>query len=308
MDPPTLLIGIDKLRIVLSIEDKLNYLEQPLPPAPVVSCGCQHVAPLKFLCKLILAWVIKDLKEIAGLMVMTMKPEFNENIWKISMINDMLKGVRSSVCPQQGKEGNGKNKHAYAPKAKIPSPPKREDPAKDSICHECGETGYWKRNCPQYLAELLKKKKNTASGAGGGLGVFGSSQGIHGLSPIVLSYTLQHNGVVGEEKTGTLTRYVQSNDESKPLPKVLFIWDYALRLLHAILNMVPLRRSIKCIFIGYPKETMGYSFYYPTENKVLVARNAEFLENSLINQEASGSLEDLCEIIQIEEIRIFYRH
>ncbi|GKE77867.1 retrotransposon protein, putative, ty1-copia subclass, partial [Tanacetum coccineum] len=56
-------------------------------------------------------------------------------------------------------------------------------------------------------------------------------------------------------------------------------------------------RSIKCIFIGYPKETMRYSFYYPPENKVLVARNVEFLENSLINQESSGSLEDL-EIIQ----------
>nr|GEX42433.1 retrovirus-related Pol polyprotein from transposon TNT 1-94 [Tanacetum cinerariifolium] len=26
-------------------------------------------------------------------------------------------------------------------------------------------------------------------------------------------------------------------------------------------------RSIKCIFMGYPKETMGYSFYYPPENK-----------------------------------------
>ncbi|GJZ26706.1 zinc finger, CCHC-type containing protein [Tanacetum coccineum] len=64
-------------------------------------------------------------------------------------------------------QGNWKNKHAYAPKPKIPPPPKREDPAKDSICHECGETGHWKRNCPQYLAELLKKKKNAASGAGG---------------------------------------------------------------------------------------------------------------------------------------------
>ncbi|GKB87569.1 zinc finger, CCHC-type containing protein, partial [Tanacetum coccineum] len=61
-------------------------------------------------------------------------------------------------------QGNGKNKHAYAPKPKIPPPPKREDPVKDSICHECGETGHWKRNCPQYLAELLKKKKNAASG------------------------------------------------------------------------------------------------------------------------------------------------
>nr|GEV82243.1 hypothetical protein [Tanacetum cinerariifolium] len=59
-------------------------------------------------------------------------------------------------------------------------------------------------------------------------------------------------------------------------------------------------RSIKCIFIGYLKETIEYFFYCPPENKVLVARNAEFLENSLINQEASGSLEDL-EIIQEED-------
>nr|GEV79318.1 zinc finger, CCHC-type [Tanacetum cinerariifolium] len=56
-------------------------------------------------------------------------------------------------------------------------------------------------------------------------------------------------------------------------------------------------RSINCIFVGYPTETIGYSFYYPPENKVLVARNVEFLKNILITQEASGSLEDL-EIIQ----------
>ncbi|GJW78952.1 hypothetical protein Tco_0140634 [Tanacetum coccineum] len=63
-------------------------------------------------------------------------------------------------------------------------------------------------------------------------------------------------------------------------------------------------RSIN-IFIGYPKETMRYSFYYPPENKVLVARNTEILENSLITQEASGSLEDL-EIIQEEDTLPFY--
>ncbi|GKA27988.1 putative retrotransposon protein [Tanacetum coccineum] len=37
-------------------------------------------------------------------------------------------------------------------------------------------------------------------------------------------------------------------------------------------------RSIKCIFVGYPKKTMGYYFYYPLENKFFVARNAEFCE------------------------------
>ncbi|GJS67923.1 retrotransposon protein, putative, ty1-copia subclass [Tanacetum coccineum] len=35
---------------------------------------------------------------------------------------------------------------------------------------------------------------------------------------------------------------------------------------------------------------MGYYFYNPLENKIFVARNAEFVKNSLMVQEASGSL------------------
>ncbi|GKB69724.1 retrotransposon protein, putative, ty1-copia subclass [Tanacetum coccineum] len=45
---------------------------------------------------------------------------------------------------------------------------------------------------------------------------------------------------------------------------------------------------------------MGYSFYNPSENKLFVARNAEFFESNLLDQEANGSLEDL-EIIQEED-------
>ncbi|GJY60726.1 retrotransposon protein, putative, ty1-copia subclass [Tanacetum coccineum] len=153
-------------------------------------------------------------------------------------------------------------------------------------------------------------------------------------------YTLQHNGV-SERRNKTLLDMVRSMMSQTTLPK--FFWDYALETAVRILNMVPTKkvektpyevwhgqapklsylkvwgcealvkrdtltkpdklepRSIKCIFIGYPKKTMRYSFYYPPENKVLVARNAEFLENSLITQEASGSLEDL-EIIQEEDM------
>ncbi|GJS22339.1 hypothetical protein Tco_0450971 [Tanacetum coccineum] len=48
------------------------------------------------------------------------------------------------------------------------------------------------------------------------------------------------------------------------------------------------QRSVKCIFIGYPKETMGYYFYFPPENKIVVARYAEFFEKRLISQEISG--------------------
>nr|GFC32702.1 hypothetical protein [Tanacetum cinerariifolium] len=67
---------------------------------------------------------------------------------------------------QKGTKGQNQGKRIFVPKPKIPPPPKRENLAKDSICHECREIGHWKRNCPQYLAELIKKKKNTASGAG----------------------------------------------------------------------------------------------------------------------------------------------
>nr|GEV41166.1 putative retrotransposon Ty1-copia subclass protein [Tanacetum cinerariifolium] len=49
---------------------------------------------------------------------------------------------------------------------------------------------------------------------------------------------------------------------------------------------------------------MEYSFYNPSENKVFVARNAELFKSTLIDQEASGSLEDL-EIIQEEDTNPF---
>nr|GEV96549.1 retrotransposon protein, putative, Ty1-copia subclass [Tanacetum cinerariifolium] len=59
-------------------------------------------------------------------------------------------------------------------------------------------------------------------------------------------------------------------------------------------------RSYKYIFVGYPKEIMGYSFYSPSKNKVFVARNAEFFESKLLDLKESGSVEDL-ELIQKED-------
>ncbi|GJV34511.1 helitron helicase-like domain-containing protein [Tanacetum coccineum] len=62
----------------------------------------------------------------------------------------------------------GKDKQVYIPKPKNPKPSAKEHPAKDDTCHHCKEVGHWKRYCPVYLAELLKKKKQvvTASSSG----------------------------------------------------------------------------------------------------------------------------------------------
>ncbi|GJZ45122.1 retrotransposon protein, putative, ty1-copia subclass, partial [Tanacetum coccineum] len=56
------------------------------------------------------------------------------------------------------------------------------------------------------------------------------------------------------------------------------------------------QRSVKCIFKGYPKEPTGYYFYFPPENKIVVARYAKFLEKNLISQEVSGRAVELKEI------------
>nr|GEY15563.1 hypothetical protein [Tanacetum cinerariifolium] len=522
-----------QLRIVLSIDDKLNYLEQPISPDPVALEG-QQFAP-----EIIAAhttW-IKGSKEIAGLMLMTMESEIQQNLknlhahemlqelktlfvqqaeqellqttqsrvfgaprdtWPWSKVQKLNK--HKKLQPQMAVRGQnqekGKNKLTYAPKPKIPPPPKRVDPAKDSICHECGETRHWKRNCPQSwiydtgcgthicnttqglrvsrklkpgalslyvgngqrkaveaidgfylclpsgLEIVLNKCHYTSSITRGVISVFplyedgfinrfvnntiqvsrnnmvyfsaipkdgifendlsnsyancsfmydisnkrtkldldsallwhcclghiskkrieklqhdgllnsndlrdfkkcvscmsgkmarkpythqvkkakdllglihtdvcghlrscqDNEQATSSLSPTTLvdhgiiahrtpPYMPQHNRV-SERRNRTLLDMVRSMMSQPTLPKSF--WDYALETAARILNMVPTKKLEKTPY----EETMGYSFYYPPENKVLVARNAEFLDNSPITQEASGILEDL-EIIQEED-------
>nr|GEZ63695.1 retrotransposon protein, putative, Ty1-copia subclass [Tanacetum cinerariifolium] len=268
-------------------------------------------------------------------------------------------------------QGKGKNKQAYAPKPKIPPSPKRGDPTKDSIYHECGETGHWKRNCPHKkhitklqhdglldstdlkafekcvscMSEKMARKPYTHQ-VERAKDLFGlihtdhkhevfetlkvfqkeaenqldktikSPRSNHGgeyMSQEFLDhlkdheviahrtppYTPHYNGV-SERRNRTLLDMVRSMMSQTTLPKSF--WDYALETTTRILNMTPYEvwhgkapklsylkvcgyealvkqdtltkpdklepRSIKCIFIGYLKETMGYSFYYPLENKM----------------------------------------
>ncbi|GJU16668.1 zinc finger, CCHC-type containing protein [Tanacetum coccineum] len=59
--------------------------------------------------------------------------------------------------------GKRKDKQVYIPKPKNQKPTAKEHPAKDDTCHHCKELGHWKRNCPVYLAELLKKMKQVGT-------------------------------------------------------------------------------------------------------------------------------------------------
>ncbi|GJW35188.1 retrotransposon protein, putative, ty1-copia subclass [Tanacetum coccineum] len=73
-----------------------------------------------------------------------------------AMLIEYAKGLPKKAEIPQGK---GKDKKVYIPKPKNPKPYAKEHPAKDDTCHHCKEVGHCKRNCPAYLAELIKKKK-----------------------------------------------------------------------------------------------------------------------------------------------------
>nr|GEZ88768.1 hypothetical protein [Tanacetum cinerariifolium] len=402
--------------------------------------------------------------------------------------------------------GNASNNASFAYKPKTPPPPKKDNPTKDAICHQCGEVGHWRRNCPMYLAKLMKKKKlsqgaSTSSiftielysflskswiyNTGCGTYICITTQGLRGskkLKPGALSlyvgdghrtavevigtyhlelpsglvivlnnchyapfitrgvilvsrlfddgfvnrfddnnvisisknklvyfkaiprdgiyeidmsssntndssikmaikpyshqverakdllglihtdvcslfkivsrqgasyfvtftddfsrygyvYLLKHKHEVfetfkvfqkevenqlgktikslrsdcGERRNRTLLDMVRSMMSQTTLPKSF--WDYALETAARILNMVPTKKVDKTPYeiwngqapkLSYLKETIGYSFYSPSENKVFIARNAEFFESKLLDLKASGSVEDL-ELIQEED-------
>ncbi|KAM2008534.1 hypothetical protein ACFX16_003413 [Malus domestica] len=130
--------------------------------------------------------------------------------------------------------------------------------------------------------------------------------------------TPQLNGV-SERRNQTLMNMVRSMMSSADLP--VTFWGYALYTATYLLNRVPSKsvsqtpyeiwhgrkpslnhvkiwgceayvkkleatkleaRSVRCYFVGYPRETMGYEFYHPDDQKVFVARTAMFLEEQFV--------------------------
>lgn len=151
------------------------------------------------------------------------------------------------------------------------------------------------------------------------------------ISQLTPPGTPQLNGV-SERRNRTLLDMVRSMMNQSSLH--LYFWGYALMTAVRILNMAPTKkvdktpyeiwhgkvssfsylriwgceayvktdasnklhpRSTKCIFVGYPKNSLGYYFYDPNEDKVFIARHAEFLESKFLNAEISGRQVDLYE-------------
>ena len=56
-------------------------------------------------------------------------------------------------------------------------------------------------------------------------------------------------------------------------------------------------KSEKCVFIGYPKENVGYTFNNRSEGKVFIVENGSFLEKEFLSKVVSGRKVELHEVI-----------
>jgi hypothetical protein len=55
-------------------------------------------------------------------------------------------------------------------------------------------------------------------------------------------------------------------------------------------------KSEKCIFVEYPRETIGYTFYHPTKGKTFVAKTGQFLEKEFLMRDVGRRKVELDEI------------
>ncbi|GJW06422.1 zinc finger, CCHC-type containing protein [Tanacetum coccineum] len=189
-----------QLRLVLSTEDKENYLEQPIPVVPVAAAR-QPIPPkdlatynewVKNQKEIVMKRYIDQLERLGhpvtlnlgvSLILVGLSKEYDSFVQNYNMhsigktVNELhamlklheetlpkkvvapaLHAIRAGKVQKnknkkpskaakgvQGK-GNGKKAYAYvepsyAPKPKNPPPPKKDNPAKDAICHHCSEVG-----------------------------------------------------------------------------------------------------------------------------------------------------------------------
>ena len=75
---------------------------------------------------------------------------------------------------------------------------------------------------------------------------------------------------------------------SKPKLSFLKAWscDAYMKKVFNLIKLEP--KSEKCVFIEYPKVTIGYTFYHRSEGKLFVAKNGSFLEKEFHSKEVSG--------------------
>ncbi|GJX69768.1 retrotransposon protein, putative, ty1-copia subclass [Tanacetum coccineum] len=307
-----------RLKLSLRVEKKMHVIEQPLPPAPEPVADPNVVAEWTAL--------YDAHTEIASLMLGKTSREWSgfgpdpnfhaanrdegKPSWPICHYMKNYGGgkiqksnKKSLKAKGKGKaNGKGKDKQVYIPKPKNPKPSAKEHPAMDDTSHHCKEVGHCKRNCPTYLAELIKKKKQDGTVSSSDVfkielfsfptksWVYDTSCGTyicntkHGLEGLTPPYTPQLNGV-SERRNRTLLDMVRSMINLTTLP--LSFWDYALESATRILNMVPAKKVDKTLYELWYGKVPNLSYLKVWGCEALVKRDTP----DKLEQRSSGGFE-----------------
>ena len=86
----------------------------------------------------------------------------------------------------------------------------------------------------------------------------------------------------------------------KPTFSHLRVWGCPTYVMHLEIDKLG-PRSDKCLFISYPKESKGYYFYLPEEQKLFIRLRAIFLEKEFLSEGTIASKIELNEVQSIEE-------
>nr|GEX22508.1 hypothetical protein [Tanacetum cinerariifolium] len=133
-----------QLWIILSAEDKEHYLEHPIPAAPVVAHGQQELKTMFVQqAEQELLQTVREFhacKQEEGQSVSSYVLNMKSYIDNLEHLGQpvSLRLAVNLILISMSKEYD-EFAPSYALKLKNPPPPKKENPAKDAICHQYGE-------------------------------------------------------------------------------------------------------------------------------------------------------------------------
>nr|GEY25346.1 hypothetical protein [Tanacetum cinerariifolium] len=192
----------------------------------------------------------------------------------------IYKNKNSQLAAMGNNQGKWKSKLDYAPKPKIPPSPKNKNLAKDSVCHQCGDIGQWKR---EQLYSFLGKY--WAYDTGCGTHIYNTTQGLRGsskLKPGALSLYMGNDQRITVEAIGSFHLCFPSG-----LVVIFHNFQYAPSITRGIISV----SCLDCIYeIDSSNSNSNNSSMYAVTNK----RGNLNLESTLLWHYRLGHISKKC--------------
>ncbi|GJW35155.1 retrotransposon protein, putative, ty1-copia subclass [Tanacetum coccineum] len=211
----------------------------------------------------------------------------NLGVSKIQKVNNKHKKPQPQLAAKGQNQGKRKNKLAYAPKPKIPPPPKREDPAKDSICI--------------FTIELYTfPNKFWVYDIGCGTHICNTTQGLRGSrkqkpGALILHISkkrivkLQHNGLINPTDLRAFEKCIScmsGKTARKPYTHQVKRAKYLLRLIHTdVCGLFRIMsRQGASYFVTFTDDFSRYGYVYMLKHKHEVFETFKVFQKEVENQ------------------------